>query len=240
LAVVNDQRKLAYLEKLGLKDKLYSKLIKAPWHHGRLKQGDMLSGYFNHPNVGLGEMDNFDLGLKMLTADEGLLVSLKGKLERKVSVLQDYEITFERGPQRDMDLASYIFCKVNRKWRDPEFPYPKPEDITRLSAPEVRRFFGLINEFRGKEYPTDAEFNEICADPKTGMTKEEFLGITVGQDPDFLEDNLPKYFGGRRIWIRDSLFEFDGDFADDSENIFGYTTYQGEPSGTFVLELLEA
>lgn len=235
LLVVNNDQKLAYLAKLGLKtDRLEKLLTKPPWYAGRLKAGDRLQGYFQHPSY--TNQQNYDLTLVMTSKEEGLLISKMGNFEGPVDIQQDPEIEFEKGPQRTMDLAAYIFCKCNRQWRDPNMPSPDPTNISRLRFNELQRFFGVVTKFqKNEDFPPKEIYEKACAEPAKGMTREEFIAFVTSEDEDFLETALDTFYTGRRLLMTGTKLRFNGDFQDESPHIWGYVDFQGDTNGLFEL-----
>lgn len=230
----SEQQKLQYLAKLGLADKIKDRSKKKPWHLNHIKAGDVFVGFLQHPDLNGGE--RVDLEIVATSETEGTWTSSKGGFSSSVTVKQDFPITWEQGPQRDMDIATYIFHKYNAGWRDFSKPVPAPSDMERLSLKGMRLFF--LQVAQAENFPEESDYNEACADPNLGMTREEFINYIKSEDPTYLDVTFDTIFTGRRIRLFDEDLALDGDFQKEADNlIYGYAQLNGAKGGTFELEL---
>jgi|Transcript_34164 hypothetical protein len=233
------ERKAAYLKKLGLGNKIAGALGPKPaWHLEHVRAGDVLEGFFSHPDIDGG--DRLDLSFTATSDTAGTWSSEKGGFENDVEIRQDFPIAFEAGPQQDMDMTSYIFNKFNMKWRDFEkSPYPTADELEHISLKGMQMWFKQVAEVEG--FPDEETFASSCADASKGMSKEEFLDFIRADDPDYIKNTFANVFTGRRMNLVDAgegQLVFDGDFTKEAENhIFGYVTFAGRPGGTFELIL---
>jgi len=227
-------RKAAYLQRLGLGDKIQAAGSKPAWHLDHIKAGDRFEGYFSHPDLSRG--DRLDLTFVATSDTEGTWSSEKAGFEQDVTIRQDFAITFDQGPERDMDLTSYIFHKFNMQWRDFDGPYPSADDLEYLSLKGTQLWFKYVAEVDG--FPSEEDYRASCADPDKGMTKEEFLQFIKEDDPEYIDNTFLNVFTGRRINLFDSDLLLDGDFQKEAINhIYGYASYEGKPGGLFELIL---
>lgn len=228
------EKKAAYLRKLGLADKVKAATAIAPWDIGHVAPGDVFQGFFEHPDINGG--DRMDISFEVTSDSEGSWSSERAGFDADVTIRQDFPLTFEQGPERDLDLASYIFHKFNMKWRDFEGPYPTTDELEYLQLPGMQLYFKFVAEVDG--FPDEGTFRESCADPDKGMTKAEFLDFIKSDDPEYIEKTFMNIFTGRRIKIEDGELTLDGDFQKEALNhIFGYVSFEGRPGGTFELVL---
>jgi len=228
------EKKAAYLAKLGLGDKLKDVGPKPLWHLAHIRGGDVLEGFFSHPEIQGG--DRLDLAFKAKSDTAGTWTSEKGGFENDVELRQDFPIAFEEGPKQDMDMTAYIFHKFNMQWRDFDGPYPTADELEHLSLKGMRMWFKQVAEVEG--FPSEEDFAAACADPAKGMTKEEFQEFILGDDPEYIASTFKSIFTGRRVHFVDSKegLLLDGDFQKEAVNhVFGYVTVGGRPGGTFEL-----
>jgi len=232
------KKKAAYFAKLGLANKFVDPATIPPWHLNHLSPGDVFEGTFEHPEMYGGE--KMDLTLTVSSPTQGKIESDKGKIEETVEIMQDFPIAFEPGEARTLDQAHYIFCKFNSGWRDFDGPLPAEEEcFSHLTHGMLQLWFEQATQVAG--FPSEAEFRESAADPDKGMTMEEFLKYTTGEDPEYLDKTFKGIFTGRRIQLTEDDMEFDGDFVPDATgSIFGYMLFKGREGGQFEISLRKA
>merc|ERR1712048_1317287 len=133
-------------------------------------------------------------------------------------------------------MGAYIFSKYNPKWRNFDEDVPSDEELQYLPLAGLRLFFRLVAKV--DDFPSESDFNAACADPSKGMTLDEFLKFTVGEDPSYLENGWKEVYTGRRIQFGDDDIQFDGNFIQDCPGaIFGFVAVKGTPGGIFEMDL---
>jgi len=228
------KKKNAYLAKLGLASKIVDASTIPPWHLNHLAPGDVYEGGFEHPEMNDG--DRMDLTFTVNSPTEGTIESDKGNFEEKVSIKQDFSITFGKGEARARDQTAYIFCKFNPGWRDFGSPMPPDEECFKhINHKMLQLWFQQATQVEG--FPSEAEFRENAADPDKGMTMEEFLAYTTSDDSEYIDKTFKGIFTGRRIQFAEEDLKFDGDFAEAKGNLVGFVSASGREGGTFDLEL---
>lgn len=233
-AALNDAARAAYLQKLGLGDKIKAAKAKQPWHLNHMKAGEVYVGFIEHPDVRAGMRT--DIALTVQSPTQGMLECPRANFEGSVDIEQDFPITFEPGEQRDQDIAAYIFQKYNNKWRDFEGAIPVDADMQHLSLPELQLFFFQVAEV--KNFPPEDVFREACSDPEKGISRADFLKFIKDQDPEYLETLFSTYHTGRRFRLIGDVIELQGDFHPDEDGfIHGYGKLEGKPGAAFMLEL---
>jgi hypothetical protein len=219
-------KKLAYLAKLGITPKK-----EAAWDISHMKAGDQFAGFVEHP-----EMGRLDVKVEVKSQTEAYWYSRNKEFEGAATIVQDHPFAAE-GPQRKLDIAGYIFSKFNMRWRNFEEPAPSFDDVQYLDLEGLQFFFKLCASV--ENYPPQDMFNEACADPSKGMTREEFVAFTDDpRQPEYLDEVLPTFYTGRRIKIFDSQLELEGDFSTNARGyILGFVSYLEEDGGKFQLTL---
>eukprot|EP00933_Yihiella_yeosuensis_P064177 TRINITY_DN6752_c0_g1_i4.p1 TRINITY_DN6752_c0_g1~~TRINITY_DN6752_c0_g1_i4.p1 ORF type:complete len:340 (-),score=59.93 TRINITY_DN6752_c0_g1_i4:139-1158(-) len=231
----SDEKKAAYLKRLGLGNKIKQKDPK-PWHFEHIAAGDTFEGNFEHP--GLNSGTRVDLVLEVTSPTEGVLSSQRGGFESDVKIEQDFSIAYEKGEQRDQDITAYVFQKYNRQWRDFSSPLPTDEEMQYLSHGGLQLFFFQAAEV--EYFPPEEDFRKACADPEKGMTRAEFLAYIRAEDPDYLDKTLKAIFTGRRLRLSSTDFDLQGDFQDIYFGMMvGYAKFEGKPGGLWSLDLVK-
>eukprot|EP00929_Paragymnodinium_shiwhaense_P015485 TRINITY_DN123585_c0_g1_i1.p1 TRINITY_DN123585_c0_g1~~TRINITY_DN123585_c0_g1_i1.p1 ORF type:complete len:344 (-),score=112.59 TRINITY_DN123585_c0_g1_i1:302-1333(-) len=234
------EKKKEALLRLGLTEKvkqLEQQMLK-PWHTEHLKVGDVYKGFFQHPTAGDGL--RVDVEVEVTGADKGIMRAPAGEFpDKEVQINADFALTFEKGAQRNRDIAGYMFSKFNLKWRKLSGPLPTEEELNYIGLDGLRIFFKQIAE--AENYPSEEEFNKVCADPSKGMSMDEFMNWALDDAPDYLEESVVGFYTGRRMQITDGKLVLDGDFQDTVKGlILGYATYDDESGGEFQLQLAKS
>ncbi|CAE8594897.1 unnamed protein product [Polarella glacialis] len=227
---VSDEKRNAYLAKLGLANKIAPKVEEGAWHLNHIAPGDVLEGWFEHPSSG-----RVDLTYTAETETRGVMTSTRGTFESEATLEQDFPIAYEEGEQQDQDMTAYVFMKFNELWRNFDAPMPDESVYDRLSFKGIQTFVNQVTEV--PNYPTDDDYQKACAEPDQGMTKSEFLTFLRAEDQQWLSSSFKGVFTGRRLRIKSSLFDMEGDFMNDLPMIFGFGVLEGKPGGSWKLEL---
>lgn len=217
---------------LGLADKVAQ--MEAPWHEKHIVAGDQFQGFFEHPNFEGG--NKVEVAVVFDGPYTGSWEAVRGgEFEGPIEIIQDHAITVKKGPERNQDMAAWVFSKYSRQWRDFRAPLPSPSQLEYIDLPSLQYFFLAMASVDG--YPPEEEYVAAIADPAKGMSRDEFINWLESQETGYLDKAFGEMYGTRRFQMRAGGIVFDGDFLKPFGRIAGYVDFNGKTGGNFQLTL---
>eukprot|EP00403_Amphidinium_massartii_P039746 CAMPEP_0178451958 /NCGR_PEP_ID=MMETSP0689_2-20121128/43973_1 /TAXON_ID=160604 /ORGANISM="Amphidinium massartii, Strain CS-259" /LENGTH=331 /DNA_ID=CAMNT_0020077601 /DNA_START=110 /DNA_END=1105 /DNA_ORIENTATION=- len=210
---------------------------KKAWHLEHPRQGDIYTGYFQHPSFEGDE--RVEVTVKVISDEEGEWEAERVGFRGPVEIKTDFPVrTDEAGTPESLDVASWLFQRYNKRWRKFSEGPPSEEELSRMTLDNLRFFFEKVAQT--ENFPDEDTYRKACADPDAGMTPEEFIAWLAQDDPSWMASAYSEVKTPRKIRIYDEDLMLDGDMIDTVPGlILGYAWYNDKPEGNFVLRLKE-